>query len=112
VATGQGVTQRLNLVATGGAASVQVTTVDAVGRAGAKKVAIRADSVSTVPLTGVTSVWVTPLAGIVRAAVLSSVSDAAGILLSVTPVADLTLTATPAPLRQLADQPGAAPAGP
>jgi len=109
---GQGVTQRLNLVATGEAASVLVTTVDAVGRAGAKKVAIRADSVSTVPLSGVTSVWVTPLAGIVRAAVLSSVTDAAGILLSVTPMADLTLTATPAPLRQLADQPGAAPAGP
>lgn len=105
---GQGVTQRLDLVATGRAASVLVTTVDSVGQAHAKKVVMSADSVSTAPLTGATSVWVTRLNGIVRAAVLSSVTDAAGMLLSVTPMTDLTLTAAPAQLRQLADQPGTA----
>ena len=44
-----------------------------------------------------------PLAGLVRAAVLTSVTDAGGVLLSLTPLADLTLTATPSPLRQLRD---------
>jgi hypothetical protein len=99
----KGLSARLDLVATTTPASVRVTTVGADGRASTKQVAIGADSVSTLALDGATSVWVTPLAGRVRAAVLTSATDAAGVLLSVTPLADLTLTATPAPLRQLRD---------
>jgi hypothetical protein len=103
-ATGvKGVTHRLDLVATGGPATVQVTTVAAGGVVGAKKVVIGADSVSTVTLKGVTSVWVTPKAGLVRAAVLTSVTDTEGALLSETPLLNLTLAATPLPLRQLRD---------
>ncbi len=107
----RGLTQRLDLVATGKPASVLVTTVHPGGRVATRTVAVRADSVSTLSLTGATSVWVTPLTGLVRAAVLSSVADAAGIMLSVTPLSDLTLTATASPVRQLADQPTPARAG-
>jgi hypothetical protein len=102
-AQAKGLTQRLDLAATQSAGSVRVTTVGADGQASAKEVAIGADSVSTVPLDGASSVWVTPLAGVVRAAVLTSVTDAGGELLSLTPLTDLTLTATPLPLRQLRD---------
>jgi hypothetical protein len=56
-----------------------------------------------VTLKGVTSVWVTPKAGLVRAAVLTSVTDTEGALLSETPLLNLTLAATPLPLRQLRD---------
>jgi hypothetical protein len=59
--------------------------------------------VSTLLLDGSSSVWVTPLTGIVQAAVLTSVTDAGGELLSLMPLADLTLSTTPWPLRQLRD---------
>lgn len=99
----QGLVERLDLAAAGGPASVQVTTVAADGRASTKEVAIGADSVSVVSLDGATSVWVSPRTGLVRAAVVTLVSDPAGVLLSVTPLADLTLTATPSPLREMRD---------
>ncbi|HEY5249316.1 MAG TPA: DUF5719 family protein [Dermatophilaceae bacterium] len=102
-AVAQRLSQRLDLVATRAPASVRVTTVGTDGRVRTNEVAIGADSVSTLALNGATSVWVTPLTGLVRAAVLTSVTDARGVLLSVTPLADLTLTATPSPLRQLPD---------
>jgi len=98
-----GLLERLDLAATYDPASVLVTTVDADGRASTKEVAIGADSVSTLALDGATSVWVTPLTGVVRAAVLTWFSDAGGVLLSVTPMADLTLTATPVQVRELRD---------
>ena len=98
-----GLAERLDLVATGAPGSVRVTTVDAARRVRTSQVAIGADSVSTMSLTGATSAWVTPLAGLVRAAVLTSVTDVGGTLLSVTPLADLILTATPLPLRDLRD---------
>ncbi len=100
----KGLTQRLDLAATTDPASVRVTTVGADGRVSTNEVAIAADSVSTLSLNGATSVWVTPLTGLVRAAVVTSVTDAGGVLLSLTPLADLTLIATPSPLRQLRDQ--------
>jgi hypothetical protein len=99
----KGLTQQLELAATKTPASVRVTTVGADGLVSTKQVAIGADSVSTMPLAGARSVWVTPLAGIVRAGVLTSVTDAGGVLLSQTPLTDLRLTATPSPLRQLRD---------
>jgi Family of unknown function (DUF5719) len=102
-AEAKGLTERLDLVAAGGPASVRVTTVGSAGRVSTKEVAIGADSVSTLSLEGATSVWVTPETGRVRAAVLTSVTDAVGGLLSVTPLRDLTLTATSSPLRQLRD---------
>ncbi|HEX7461128.1 MAG TPA: DUF5719 family protein [Dermatophilaceae bacterium] len=98
-----GLTERLDLVATAVPASVLVTTVGADGQASTKEVAIGADSVSVVPLVGVTSVWVTPHAGVVRAAVVTMVNDPLGVLLSVTPLADLTLTTTSSPLREVRD---------
>ena len=98
-----GLTQQLELAATKAPASVRVTTVGTGGLVSTNEVAIGADSVSTLPLAGASSVWVTPLAGIVRAAVLSSVTDAGGVSLSQTPLTDLKLTATLAPLRQLRD---------
>jgi hypothetical protein len=55
------------------------------------------------PLVGVTSVWVTPHAGVVRAAVVTMVNDPLGVLLSVSPLADLTLTTTSSPLREVRD---------
>jgi len=99
----KGLTQRLDLAATKDPASVRVTTVGAGGQVSTQEVAMAADSVSTLLLDGSSSVWVTPLTGIVRAAVLTSVTDAGGELLSVMPLADLTLSTTPLPLRQLRD---------
>lgn len=99
----KGLIQRLDLAATKGPASVRVTTVATDGQVSTKEVAVGADSVSTLSLNGATSVWVTPLTGLVRAAVLTSVTDVGGVLLSLTPLADLTLTTTPLPLRQLPD---------
>ena len=110
-ARGGGLTRRLDLVATGKPASVLVTTVDAGGRVTTEEVAVGADSVSTLSLKGATSVWVTPLTGLVRAAVLTSATDTGGMLLSVTPLFDLTLTATASSVRQLGDQPVSAQAG-
>jgi hypothetical protein len=98
-----GLTQRLDLAATRDPGSVRVTTVGTDGQVSTQDVAIGADSVSTLSLDGASSVWVTPLTGIVRAAVLTSVTDIAGEMLSLTPLADLTLTTTPWPLRQLRD---------
>jgi hypothetical protein len=103
-----GFTQRLDLVATSVPATVRVTTVLPDGRASTRKVAIAADSLSMVSLKGASSngaqsVWVTPVSGVARAAVLTAVTDAAGPMLSISPLTDLTLTATPAPLRQLRD---------
>jgi hypothetical protein len=99
----KGLTQRLDLAATKDPASVRVTTVGAGGQVSTQEVAMAADSVSTLLLDGSSSVWVTPLTGIVRAAVLTSATDAGGELLSLTPLADLTLSTTPWPLRQLRD---------
>jgi hypothetical protein len=99
----KGLTQRLDLAATTDPGSVLVTTVAAGGRVSTQGVAIGADSVSTLSLDSATSVWVTPRTGVVRAAVLTSATDAAGVLLSVTPLSDVTLTTAPSPLRQLRD---------
>lgn len=96
-----GLMGRLDLAATYDPASVLVTTVGADGQASSKEVAIAADSVSTLALDGATSVWVTPLRGVVRAAVLTWVTDAGGTLLSVTPMANLTLTTPSLRLREL-----------
>ncbi|MDQ1537460.1 MAG: hypothetical protein QOE58_1853, partial [Actinomycetota bacterium] len=98
-----GLTQRLDLAATKDPASVRVTTVGRGGHLSTKDVAIAADSVSTLPLDGATSVWVTPLTGSARAAVLTMASDAGGALLSVTPLADLPPPIRPLPVRQLRD---------
>lgn len=98
---GTGLRGRLDLAATYDPASVLVTTVGDSGQASTKEVAIGADSVSSLALDGATSVWVTPLTGVVRAAVLTWVTDAGGTLLSVTPMADLTLTTTSVVLREL-----------
>jgi len=98
---GTGLMGRLDLAATYDPASVLVTTVGASGQASTKEVAIGADSVSSLALDGATSVWVTPLTGVVRAAVLTWVTDAGGTLLSVTPLSDLTLTTTSVRLREL-----------
>lgn len=104
----KGFTHRLDLVATTEPATVRVTTVGPDGRASTSRVTIAADSVSTVSLKGASaagaqSVWVTPLSGLVRAAVVTAVTDAAGPMVSLTPLTDLTLTATSSPLRQLPD---------
>lgn len=98
-----GLTQRLDLAATQVPGSVLVTTVAADGRVATLGVSIGADSVSTLNLVGATSVWVSPRTGLVRAAVLTTARDAAGVLLSVTPLTDLTLTTASVPLRQLGD---------
>ena len=103
-ATGvKGLTQQLELAATRAPASVRVTTVGTDGLVSTNQVVIGTDSVSMLRLAGARSVWVSPLAGIVRAAVITSITDAGGVLLSQTPLTDLRLTATPSPLRQLRD---------
>jgi Family of unknown function (DUF5719) len=100
----QGVVERLDIAATKEPASVLVTTVGADGQASTKEVVVGADSVSTLPLVdGATSVWVTPRTGLVRAAVVTAVADAQGVLLSLTPLADLALTTTSSPLREVRD---------
>lgn len=98
------VNQRLDLAATK-RASARVTMVGSAGRISTKTVAVAADSIATLSLNGAVSVWVTPVTGTVRAAVVSSVHDAEGTLLSVAPLAELALTSTPAPLRELTDWP-------
>lgn len=99
----RGLSQRLDLVATKGSASVLVGRVSNGGRVSTKQVAIGADSVSTLSLSGATSVWVTARSGLVRAAVLTSAEDVGGVFLSVTPLADLPLTTTPLRFRELDD---------
>jgi hypothetical protein len=99
----KGLSQRLDLAATHTPGTVRVTTVGPDGQDSTKEVAIGADSVSTLPLDGASSVWVTPTGGVVRAAVLTSAADAVGELLSVTPLTDLTLSATASPLVRLRD---------
>ena len=99
----EGLIERLDLAATKSLASVLVTTVGADGQATTKEVAIGADSVVSLPVVGATSVWVTPHAGLVRAAVVSLATDTQGLSLSVTPLADLTLTTTSSPLREVRD---------
>jgi hypothetical protein len=99
----QGFTQQLDLAATSVPASVRVTTVASGGAVTIKDVAIAANSTSALPLSRATSVWVTPRSGLVRAAVLTSVTDAAGVMLSLSPLSDLPLTTTPLSLRQLRD---------
>lgn len=98
-----GLSARLYLAATDDPASVVVTTAGADGKVSANTVAVAADSVSTLPLDGVTSVWVTAGTGTVRAAVATWAGDPRGVALSVTPMTDLTLTTTSAPLRELRD---------
>jgi hypothetical protein len=99
----RGLTERLDLVATGRPGSVQVTTVAADGLFSTKKVVIGEDSVVTLPLGDAASVWVTPLTGLVRGGVLTTVSDKGGAMLSLAPLSDLTLNTTVSPLRQLRD---------
>jgi hypothetical protein len=94
------VTERLDLAAAKNPASVLVTTV-VHGRVKTKKVAIAADSVFTLPVDGATSVWVTPRNGVVRAAVVTVVTEDDGELVSLTPLTDLSLTASTTPLREL-----------
>ena len=103
VTTDNGFNERLDLAATKGPASVLVTTITADGTVSTKEVAIEADSVLSVPLVKATSVWVTPRAGLVRAAVVSWIDDAHGVLLSLTPLDDLSLTTTVSPLREVRD---------
>jgi len=98
-----GIIGQLDLAATNVPASVLVTTVDAVGVATTKEIAIAADSVSTLPLDRASSVWVTPREGLVRAAVVTWFTDASGTALSLTPLTNLALTATATPLRELRD---------
>jgi hypothetical protein len=102
----RGLSQRLDLAATGVPASVRVTTVGAGGRVSTRVVAIVTDSVSTLSLNGASSVWVTPLRGIVRAAVLTTAADVTGTMLSLTPLTDLKLTTPPVRLLELPDQAG------
>jgi hypothetical protein len=104
----RGVAQRLDLAATRGPASVRVTTVGALGSATTKTIAIGSDSAARVMLKspstkGPTSVWVTPVAGIVHAGVLTTVADIRGPMLSLTPLTELTPAARSSPLRQLGD---------
>ncbi len=100
-AADDGLIERLDLAATKAPATVLVTTVGADGHVSTKEVAIGADSVTLVPLVDVTSVWVTRRTGVVRAAVVTVVTDDKGTLMSVTPLTDLTLTTTSSPLREL-----------
>jgi len=102
-AADDGLIERLDLATTKVPASVLVTTVGTDGKVSTKEVAIGADSVSFVPLVDATSVWVTRRSGLVRAAVVTVVSDPQGMLLSVTPLTDLTLTTTSSPLREVRD---------
>jgi hypothetical protein len=77
--------------------------VGAHGQVSVQEVVIGSDSVFTLALGAASSVWVTPRAGIVRAAVPASVNDVGEKLLSLTSLSDLTLTTAPSSLRQLRD---------
>ena len=90
----------LELAATGGAGSAAVTVVDTRGRVSTRPVAVPSDGVASVPLTGVTSVWVRPTAGTVRAGVVTWRTDALGVMLSSTPLLDQPLTQRPVQVRE------------
>lgn len=84
----------LSIVATGGSAQVEVSTVDADGVAATTSRAVPADTLVTLPLGAAASVWVRPVSGTgqVRAAVVETLGKGADQLVAVTPVLDAPMT--------------------
>jgi hypothetical protein len=96
----KGIAATLELAATGGAGSAAVTVVDTRGRVSTRTVAVPSDGVASAPLTGATSVWVRPTAGLVRSGVVTWRTDALGVMLSSTPLLDRPLTQRPVQVRE------------
>lgn len=99
----KGISAVLELAATGGAGSATVTVVDTRGRVTNHTVAAPADGVASVPLTDVTSVWMRPGSGTVRAGVVTWRVDKVGVLISSTPLLDQPLTERPVQVQEQQD---------
>lgn len=93
----------LGVTATGPAAQVVVSTVDAGGRVTSTNRSLTADKPLLQRLPAATSVWVTVRSGRVRAAVSIRGKDRGGPLLATTALAPLPLTAQVAALRPAGD---------
>jgi hypothetical protein len=97
------VASELQLVATGKDASVSVTTVTPAGVATTQTVPVPVDTTVRKVLTGAGAVWLSSTGGSLRAAVVTTASDATGPLLGVTPLYDVPLTTTPLALQESRD---------
>lgn len=94
-ASGSSPTRTVQLVATGGAASVTVTTVSATGVAKSTRHALVADTTESVALGDAAAVWVVPTgAGAVRAAVVSTVGTGAAQQVAILPMTTAPTDAT------------------
>ena len=100
---GKALKRSMALTSSGDAASVEVVTTDAAGKAASRRLSIGADASATVDVSGATSVWVHRLSGKgqLRAGVIASGSDAKGELIATMPLADTVLRATSVSLLEI-----------
>lgn len=91
----------LALSSPGVPAQARVVTVAPSGRTVTKVVAVAADSVATVDLTGASAVWVSPTAGTVYVGVLAAVKGASPPLYAVTALRDTAVETARLPVRDL-----------
>ena len=100
---GKPLKRSLALTSSGDAASVEVVTTDAAGKAASRRLSIGADSSTAVDLGSATSVWVHRLSGKgqLRAGVIASGTDAKGELIATMPLADATLRTTSVSLLEI-----------
>jgi hypothetical protein len=96
--------RRLVVSSSGGAAGVEVVTLDAAGRATTQRVAVGVDGTTGLNVSAASSVWVHRVsgAGQVRAGVVSWVADSAGTLITTTPLWDSVLRTTAVGVRPAA----------
>ena len=96
-----GATADLMLVATAEPAAATVLTVGPDGAVSSRTVALDADSVASVPVTGARSVWVRHTSGTVRAGLALTLADRDGPLFSLVGLAPAAVSATDVPVRPI-----------
>lgn len=98
-----GFSASLMLVGTGEPAGATVVTVSGTGAEAVKDVAVQADSVSVVDVSGAAQVWVRQTSGVLRAGVALSLADIPGAtpLFSVLPLRPIAVNVTQVPVREV-----------
>ncbi len=92
---------QLMLVATADAAGATVVAVSREGVVSSQDVAVPADSVAVVDISGLSQVWVRQRLGTLRAGYLASLDDRSGPLFSTVVLPPLAVSATRTPVRQV-----------
>lgn len=91
----------LVLAAVGSDAAVEVTKVGGDGATTATEVAVPADSVAQVDVTGAGAVWLRPIRGAVRAGIVLDLADPGGPLFSVLSLHPAVVTGTEIAVREI-----------